>query len=72
MTFHHFLVRIRRPVRHGFMGNNGLFMLVHTGFIRGAVPRSRQEPQQTASGEQGACALLDAIMDIHGFSGPCR
>ncbi|WP_442543586.1 hypothetical protein, partial [Enterococcus faecium] len=28
-----FLVSIRRAVRHGFMSNNGLFMLVHTGAL---------------------------------------
>jgi hypothetical protein len=30
-------MRICRTVRHGFMNNNGLFMLIHTGHT-GAAP----------------------------------
>lgn len=68
MTFHHFLVRIRRPVRHGFMGNNGLFMLVHTGHTRSRPPdhgRSRSRLHLVS----WRLRIVDALMDIHGFSG---
>ena len=71
MTFRHFLVRIRRAVRHGFMSNNGLFMLVHTGHTRSSPLDPDRSRSRLHLVSRSLC-IVDAIMDIHGFSGPGR